>query len=104
MRAILPWVALLAIAHIFRGMLSTVAFLVLIVVESDPLDQPGDFLGRGSAFRDCGIHVWGFIFPRTVWLAYHGDCAGGRGAAFLSKQTVTSITFVTATHDIALIA
>ena len=23
----------------------------------DALDQPGDFLVRGSAFWDCGIHV-----------------------------------------------
>jgi hypothetical protein len=68
MRAILPWVALLAMAHIFRGMLSTVAFLVLIVVEGDPLDYTGDFLGRGSALWDRGIHAWGFIFPRTVGL------------------------------------
>jgi hypothetical protein len=34
-----------------------------VVVEGDPLDQAGDFLGRGPAFRDCGIHVRGFIFP-----------------------------------------
>jgi len=27
------------------------------VVEGDALDQPGDFLVRGSAFWDCGIHV-----------------------------------------------
>jgi hypothetical protein len=26
-------------------------------VEGDALDQPGDFLVRGSAFWDCGIHV-----------------------------------------------
>ena len=32
-------------------------------LESDPLDQAGDFLGRGPALWDCGIHAWGFIFP-----------------------------------------
>jgi hypothetical protein len=37
-------------------------------VEGDALDQAGDFLGRGPAFRDCGIHVWRFIFARTVCL------------------------------------
>jgi hypothetical protein len=36
---------------------------IFVVVESDALDDAGDFLGRGPAFRDCGIHVWGFIFP-----------------------------------------
>src|SRR5664280_1932975 len=41
---------------------------VFVVVESDALDQAGDFLGCGSAFRDCGIHLWGFIFPWTVCL------------------------------------
>ncbi len=30
-----------------------------VVVESDALDHTGDFLGRGSAFRDCGSHAWG---------------------------------------------
>jgi hypothetical protein len=75
-------------------------------VEGDALDYPGDFLGRGPAFRDGGIHLVGDSFS-------HGRSAlriteivlVGRGvAAFLSKQTVTSITFVTAKHDIALIA
>jgi len=33
----------------------------VVVVEGDPLDQTGDFLGSGSAFRDCGIHR-GFHF------------------------------------------
>ena len=28
----------------------------LIVVESDALDQPGYFIGRGLAFRKCGVH------------------------------------------------
>src|SRR6266849_7421936 len=37
-----------------------------VVVEGDPLDQAGDFLCRGPAFRDCGIHVWGFIFAWAV--------------------------------------
>ena len=36
------------------------------VVESDALDDAGDFLGRGSAFWDCGIHGRGFIFPRMA--------------------------------------
>ena len=31
-------------------------------MEGDALDQPGDFLGHGSALWDRGIHVWGFIF------------------------------------------
>ena len=35
-----------------------------VVVESDALDHAGDFLGRGPALWDCGIHAWGFIFPR----------------------------------------
>ena len=39
---------------------------VFVVVESDALDDAGDFLRRGSAFRDCGIHAWGFIFPRKA--------------------------------------
>jgi len=30
-----------------------------VVVEGDALDHTGDFLGRGSVFRDCGVHVWG---------------------------------------------
>ena len=30
---------------------------VFFVVESDALDDAGDFLGRGPAFRDCGIHA-----------------------------------------------
>ena len=37
-----------------------------LVVESDALDDAGDFLGRGPAFRDCGIHAWGFIFTRMI--------------------------------------
>src|SRR6201984_3572138 len=32
-----------------------------VVVEGDPLDDTGNFLGRGSAVRDCCIHVRGFI-------------------------------------------
>src|ERR1019366_7745740 len=47
---------------------------VFVVVESDALDQAGDFLGCGSAFRDCGIHVWGFIFPWTVCLGDEKCC------------------------------
>src|SRR3984893_12882479 len=39
---------------------------VFFVVESDALDDGGDFLSRGPAFRDCGIHAWGFIFPWTA--------------------------------------
>jgi hypothetical protein len=40
----------------------------------------------------CGLRITGIVLV-------------GRGvAAVLFKQTVTSITFVTATHDIALIA
>ena len=35
-------------------------------MEGDALDQAGDFLAHGPAFRDCGIHVWVFIFPWTV--------------------------------------
>jgi hypothetical protein len=41
---------------------------------------------------DCGLRITEIVLV-------------GRGvAAFLFKQTVTSITFTTATHDIALIA
>jgi hypothetical protein len=36
---------------------------VLLVVEGDALDQPGDFFGRGSVPWGCVIHVWGLIFP-----------------------------------------
>src|SRR5450755_1671233 len=36
----------------------------LFVVKSDALDQTGDFLGRGLAFRECGGHRWEFILPR----------------------------------------
>jgi hypothetical protein len=41
-------------------------------VEDDALDQTGDFLSRGSALWDRGVHVWGFIFP---WIArwYRSD-------------------------------
>ena len=39
-----------------------------VVVEGDALDQTGDFLGRGFAFRDCGVHLGGELFS-------HG-CAG----------------------------
>jgi hypothetical protein len=28
----------------------------LIVVDGDALDQPGYFIGRGLAFRKCGVH------------------------------------------------
>jgi hypothetical protein len=37
---------------------------VFVIVEGDALDDAGDFLRRRSAFRDCCIHAWGFIFPR----------------------------------------
>jgi hypothetical protein len=41
----------------------------LNVVDSDPLDDPGDFLGRGCAFSDCGVHV-GIHFPtERLWIA-----------------------------------
>jgi hypothetical protein len=36
---------------------------IFLVVESDALDDAGDFLRHGPAFRDCDIHAWGFIFP-----------------------------------------
>src|SRR5580700_1083673 len=36
----------------------------LLVVKGDALDQTGDFLGRGLAFRECGGHRWEFILPR----------------------------------------
>ena len=36
---------------------------VLLVVEGDALDQPGDFFGRGSALWDCGVHLVGIHFP-----------------------------------------
>jgi hypothetical protein len=39
---------------------------VFFVVESNALDDAGDFLRRGPTFRDCGIHAWGFIFPRRA--------------------------------------
>src|SRR6202047_5061516 len=32
----------------------------LFVVKGDALDQTGDFLGRGLAFRECGGHRWEF--------------------------------------------
>jgi hypothetical protein len=32
-----------------------------VIVKGDTLDQAGNFLGRGPAFWDCGIHVRGFI-------------------------------------------
>jgi hypothetical protein len=47
-----------------------------IVVEGDALDQTGDFLGRGSALWDCGIHLWGFIFP---WIASTAQMPGRSG-------------------------
>jgi hypothetical protein len=57
-----------------------------VVVEGDPLDQPGDFLSRGSAFWGCGVHVWGFIFPRVARALgdplagrFWGDLSAGRG-------------------------
>src|SRR5437870_11434752 len=43
---------------------------ILVVVKGDALDDAGDFLGHGSAFRNCGIHVWRFIFP---WMVCIGD-------------------------------
>jgi hypothetical protein len=36
----------------------------VVVVESDPLDYTGYFLGRGSALWHGGGHDWGFILPR----------------------------------------
>jgi hypothetical protein len=35
----------------------------IVVVESDALDDAGDFLGRGSALWHGGVHAWGFILP-----------------------------------------
>jgi hypothetical protein len=32
-------------------------------VEGDALDQAGDFLSRGPAFWDCGVHLVGSYFP-----------------------------------------
>ena len=51
---------------------------VFFVVESDALDDAGDFLRRRSAFKDYDFHPWGFIFPRTVCLGAHmeGDFVG----------------------------
>ena len=37
-----------------------------LIVEGDALDQAGDFLGEGFAFRYCSMHLCGFIFP---WLS-----------------------------------
>jgi hypothetical protein len=51
----------------FRVVVSALNQKRLVVVEGDALDHAGDFLGRGSAFRNCGAHR-GFIFPRTVCL------------------------------------
>ena len=39
-----------------------------VVVEGDALDHAGDFLRRGSALWDCGVHR-GFIFAWAVGIA-----------------------------------
>jgi hypothetical protein len=58
----------------------------VLVVEGDALDQAGNLLGRGSALWDRGVHaLWGFIFPRMLGLAYHGDCAVTSRRGGLSK-------------------
>src|ERR1019366_1757612 len=57
-----------------RNINLTEDFAFFVVVESDALDQAGDSPGCGSAFRDCGIHVWGFIFPWTVCLGDEKCC------------------------------
>jgi hypothetical protein len=57
--------------HVFPAFEDDIRSLILaafVVVEGDPLDQAGDFLGRGSAFWDCGVHR-GFIFAWAVCLA-----------------------------------
>jgi hypothetical protein len=41
----------------------------LIVVESDALDQPGYFIGRGLAFSKCGVHGSESFLP---WEAARG--------------------------------
>ena len=54
---------LLSLPACFHPQDTEAAFFVVV---SDALDQSGDFLGHGPAFRDCGIHAWEFIFP---WVA-----------------------------------
>ena len=49
---------------------------IFFVMESDALDDAGDFIRRRSAFRDCGIHGWGFIFPRTVRMVTKSVASG----------------------------
>jgi len=54
--------------HIFPAFDDDIRSLILaafVVVEGDPFDQPGDFLGREPPFRDCGVHR-GFIFAWAV--------------------------------------
>jgi hypothetical protein len=41
----------------------------LIVVDGDALDQPGYFIGRGRAFRKCGVHGSESFLP---WEAARG--------------------------------
>jgi hypothetical protein len=45
-------------------------------VEGNALDDAGDFLRLGSAIRDCCIHAWGFIFPRTVRMVTRSVASG----------------------------
>jgi hypothetical protein len=43
------------------------AEVAVLVVEGDPLDDAGYFLGRGSVLWDCSVHLlWGLIFPWTA--------------------------------------
>ena len=47
---------------------------VFVVVESDALDQAGDFLGAGLRSGIVAFICWGFIFPREIgpWLIRDG--------------------------------
>jgi hypothetical protein len=51
-------------------------------VEGDTLNQPGHFLGGWLAFRNGGIHVWGFILPWTLCL-----CSSPAAGKHLSNES-----------------
>jgi hypothetical protein len=61
-------------------------------VEGDPLDQPGDFLGRWSALWDRGIHAWESFF--------HGRY--GIWQEFRRREMVSFLSFPTSRRSTIL--
>lgn len=48
--------------------------------EGDALYQPGDFIGRGLALKECGVHGFGVLFAMR---------SGSRGCRQVADSTRT---------------